>query len=200
LVCGLVATSSTVPVLAAPGASGDDDKFTLTADRVEYNTQTRIGRADGHARVTGRGVVITADHLEANIKTQEVMATGNVTLTRGDNKATGSFLRYNVRTHEGRIEQMTGESPPWHVTADAVDVSPQKEVAYEASITPCDPAHPVYLVTARKIEIVPNDHFTAYDARCGWRASRWSPCRCTPARSVGRAVPASASTSRTECT
>jgi hypothetical protein len=162
-VCWLVAVFSTVPVLAAPGASGDD-KFTLTADRVEYNAQTRIGRADGHARVAGRDVVITADHIEANAVTQDVVATGHVTLTRGDTKATGSSLRYNLRTQQGRVEEMTGESPPWHLTADAIEIDPKRQVAYGASITSCDPARPVYLVTAKKIEIVPNDHFTAYDA------------------------------------
>lgn len=158
-----MATLSTIPVLAAPGASGDD-KVTLSGDRVEYNTETRIGRADGHARATGRGVVITADHLEANLETQDVMATGNATLTRGDNTASGSFLRYNLRTREGRVEQMKGESPPWHLTADVIDLGPRADVAHAASVTSCDPAHPIYLVTAKKIEIVPNDHFTAYDA------------------------------------
>ncbi len=160
--CVIMVFASLVPVLAAPGSA--DDKFTLTGDRVEYNSQSRIARADGHVQVTGRDAVITADHLEANLASQEIVATGNVTLTRGENKATGTFLRYNLRTRVGRIEQMRGESPPWHVTGDAVDVGPRQDVAYTASITPCDPAHPLYLVTAKKIEIFPDDHFTATDA------------------------------------
>src|SRR5262249_21926840 len=44
------------------------------------------------------------------------------------------------------------------------DLAPEQDVATEASITPCDPSHPAYKVTAKKIVIVPDEYFTAYDA------------------------------------
>jgi len=163
VVCSLVAISSASPLLAAPGGS-DDGKVTVTADRVEYNSQTRIVRADGHARATARDAVITADHLEENLETEDVVASGHVTLTQGDKAATGSALRYNLRTRVGRFEQASGQFGLWHVTAETIDMGPERDVATQASITSCDPDHPLYKVTAKKIEVVPGDHFTAYGA------------------------------------
>src|SRR5690348_18365521 len=93
--CCLIVASSPLPLFAAPSASGDDS-LTLTADRVEYNSQTRRVRADGHVQATGRGALIWADHLEADLAAQEVVARGNVTLTQGTKTLTGSLLRYNL--------------------------------------------------------------------------------------------------------
>jgi hypothetical protein len=148
-------------VTAQPAPS---DALTVTADRVEYSPRSHTVVAQGHVEATFRDVVITADRLEANTETQDVMAEGNVTLAQGRIKATGSLLRYNMRTRIGRFEQVAGEFGIWHVSGQAIDVSPTEEVASEASITPCDPAHPFYKVTARKIVVVPGEYFTAYDA------------------------------------
>jgi lipopolysaccharide assembly outer membrane protein LptD (OstA) len=176
VLCCLVVTSSALPLHAAPGDS-DDGKLTVTGDRIEYNSQSRVVRADGHVRATGRDAVITADHLEANLEAEEVTASGNVTLTQtgttaigpagfpqGPKVVKGSFLSYNLRTGVGRFEKATGQLGVWTVSADTIDVTPQQDVATGASITSCDPARPLYKVTAKKIVIVPNDHFTAYDA------------------------------------
>jgi lipopolysaccharide assembly outer membrane protein LptD (OstA) len=162
-VCWPVVVLSALPLFAAPAGSGDDS-LTLTADRVEYNTQTRRARADGHVRATGRGAVITADHLEADLTKQELVASGNVTLAQGDKALTASLLRYNLATRTGRVEKATGQLDIWHVSADSIDLAPEQDVATEASITSCDPDHPAYKVTAKKIVIVPDQYFIAYDA------------------------------------
>jgi lipopolysaccharide export system protein LptA len=161
--CCLVVVSSALPLFAAPAGSGDDS-LTLTADRVEYDSQTRRVRADGHVRATGRGAVITADHLEADLATQNVVARGNVTLAQGDKTLTASVLRYDLVSRKGHVEQAAGQLNIWHVSAEAIDVAPEQDVATQASITPCDPNHPAFKVTAKKIVIVPDQYFTAYDA------------------------------------
>src|SRR6202011_3351053 len=73
-------------------------------------------------------------------------------------------LKYNLHTGVGRFEQASGQLGMWHVSGETIDLSPEKDVATGASITYCDPDPPLYRVTAKKIEVVPNDHFTAYDA------------------------------------
>ena len=159
--CALVMpVSSALSAETAPPG----DAVTVTADRIEYNSVTRVARADGHARATSRDAVITADHLEANMEAQEVLASGNVALSQGAKTLTGSLLRYNLRTQVGRFEQAAGQLGVWHVTGEAIDVAPQEDVVTGASITPCDPSHPLYKVTAKKIVIVPDQYFTAYDA------------------------------------
>lgn len=165
VVCWLITVWSALPLFAfaAPAGSGDDN-LTLTADRVEYNSQTRRVQADGHARATGRGAVITADHIEADLAAQEVLARGNVTLTQGDKTLNASLLRYNLITRTGHVEQAAGQLQVWHVSAETIDLAPEQDVATEASLTPCDPDHPLYKVTAKKAVITPDQTFTAYDA------------------------------------
>ncbi len=149
---------------AAATQAGPSDAITVTADQVEYAPSSHTVRADGHVEVSTRDVVITADHLEANTETQEVTAAGHVTLAEGRNRATGSRLRYNMRTKTGRVEQLDGQFGPWHISGGSVEVSPTQYVATEASITPCDPAHPFYKVTARKIVVFPDLTGIAYGA------------------------------------
>ncbi len=165
--CPLVACPF-LPLALVPPAlaiqAGPGDAITVTADRVEYAPRSHAVRADGHVEARTRDVVITADHLEANTETQDVTAAGHVTLAEGRNRATGSRLTYNMRTKVGRVEEVAGQFGVWHISGQAVDVAPTEDVATEASITPCDPAHPFYKVTARKIVVVPDQYFTAYDA------------------------------------
>ena len=164
----LVAGAALAASVGSPGfaaaAAAQSAALTVTADRIEYNSLTKVVTADGHVRAEGNGAVLTADHLEGSTATQEAVAAGHVTLESTGTTATGSLLRYNFQSHVGHMEQVEGTYPPWHVAGQVIDVSPQQDVARDASITPCDPAHPAFKVTARKIVIVPNVSFTAYDA------------------------------------
>ncbi len=136
----------------------------MTADRIEYNSLARTLRADGHVRASSGDAVITADHLDGSADTQEITATGHVTLSQGLTTATGSLLTYNLGTKVGRMENMTGLFGPLHVSGQAIEIAPGQDVVSEASVTPCDPDNPFYKITARKIVIVPDQSFTAYDA------------------------------------
>ncbi len=160
--CPLLPLALVPPALATQAGPGD--AITVTADRVEYAPRSHAVRADGHVEASTRDVVITADHLEANTETQDVTAAGHVTLAEGRNRATGSRLTYNMRTKVGRVEEVAGQFGRWYISGQAVEVAPAEDVAYDASITPCDPTHPAYHVTARKIVVVPDQYFTAYDA------------------------------------
>jgi len=136
----------------------------VTADRIEYNSLARTLRADGHVQASSGDTVITADHLEGSADTQEVTASGHVTLSRGLTTATGSLLTYNLGTKVGRMENMAGQFGPLHVSGQAIEIAPGQDVVSDASITPCDPDHPFYKITAKKIVIAPDQSVTAYDA------------------------------------
>ena len=140
------------------------EAFTVTADRIEYNSLARTLAADGHVRASSGETVITADHLEGSVDTQEVTATGHVTLSQGLTTATGTLLTYNLGTKVGRMENLAGTFGPLHVSGQAIEIGPKQDVVSEASVTPCDPDHPFYKITAKKIVIVPDESFTAYDA------------------------------------
>jgi lipopolysaccharide assembly outer membrane protein LptD (OstA) len=137
---------------------------TLTADHIQYDTQSGDVAADGHVQATRGDTVITADHLTGNLKSGDVRAAGNVKLTQAGRTAAGSSLAYNFRTRAGRMEQVVAAYGPWTVRSQTLETSAGRGVATNTSITPCDPAHPAFLVKARKVVVVPDDHLTAYDA------------------------------------
>jgi hypothetical protein len=153
------------PVPPPPSATPPAvEPITLTADHIEYNSETKMATADGHVRASRTGVVITADHLVANTDTQDVTAAGKVTLEESGTTATGTSLKYNLRTRVGRIEDVVTTYGPWHVEGASLETTEGKGTAYDSTLTSCDPTHPAYKVTAKRVVIVPNDTLTAYDA------------------------------------
>ncbi len=151
--------------LVAPAASAPQDTpVTLVADHIEYDTETGAVAADGHVEISQNEVVIKADHLVGNLKTGEVEATGHVTLIQGDRTATAESLRYNFLTHSGRTEQVVTQYGAWHIESQSLETSGGQAVAVGALVTPCDPRHPIFHVTASRVVIVPGDYLTAYDA------------------------------------
>lgn len=159
---GLLLLGSAVPAPAAlpPSAA----PIVLTADHIQYNTGTGVAVADGHVRVSRGDAVITADHLEGNLATGDVEAIGHVTLTQGGRVVTGTALHFNYQTQRGEIQQVTTQYGPWRLTADELETSTGQGIGYNTTITPCDPQHPAFLVTAGQVVVVPGDHITAYHA------------------------------------
>jgi hypothetical protein len=142
----------------------DRGPVTVTADHIEYDTQTGNVVADGHVVATRGSTTITADHLTGNLKSGDVQATGHVVLTQPGRTATGENLKYNYNTRAGEMSQAVATYTPWTVTGRNITTASGQAVALAASATPCDPAHPAFLVKAKKVVIVPDDHLTAYDA------------------------------------
>ena len=161
----LLATAVPAPAAPAPAAPPPSEtQVVLTADHIQYNTRTGLAVADGHVRITSAEAVITADHLEGSLATGEVQATGHVTLKQGTRTLTGSALYFNFRTQAGEIQQVATQYGTWHLTSEELETSSGQGVGYHTAITPCDPEHPAFLVTASQVVVVPGDHITAYDA------------------------------------
>lgn len=154
-----LALAAPAPVAPAPPAS----PITLTADHIEYNTQTGIVVATGHARVTQDGVVVTADRIVGNLQSGDIEATGAVTLTRAGRTVTARAARYNFRTRSGQMEQAATTYGVWTLTSEALqEEADGRAVATNTSLTPCNPARPAFLVKAQRIVLVPGQSITAY--------------------------------------
>lgn len=156
-----VAPVGAQPAGAPPPAQGP---IILTADHVEYNTQTGEVVADGNAKAVRGDTTITADHLTGNLTTGLVHAMGHVVLTQPGRTATGEALTYNYKTRVGEMTRAVTTSRPWTATGRTFTTAEGQGVAYEATATPCDPAHPAFLVRARKVVVVPEDYLKAYDS------------------------------------
>jgi lipopolysaccharide assembly outer membrane protein LptD (OstA) len=160
----VLALSLTAPALAQVSVPADHGPITLTADHIEYNQQTGNVVADGHVVATRGSTTITADHLTGNLKSGGVEATGRVTLTQPGRTTTGESLHYNYLTRVGAMSQAVVKSGPWTLKGQTVTTAGGRGDLLAASATPCDPAHPAFLVKAKKVVVVPGDYLKAYDA------------------------------------
>jgi len=152
-----------LPALAAPAAP--PAPITLTADHIEYDTQSGVVVADGHVKASQADVTITADHLSGNLQTEQVEAQGHVVLQQGSHEATAEMLTYNYRTRVAQLGRVSTKYGPWNVTMRALNTQTSGHAtADQASLTPCDPQHPFFHVTSEHVEVVPGDYFKAYNA------------------------------------
>jgi lipopolysaccharide assembly outer membrane protein LptD (OstA) len=161
-VAAVVGVAWAAPAQAAPPPG--QGPVTLTADHIEYDTQTGNVVADGHVKAVRGDTTITADHLTGNLKTGDVQAVGHVTLTQPGRTVTGENLYYNYRTRVGGMSRAVAKYAPWTVTGQTLTTAGGQAAALAASATPCNPAHPAFLVRAKRVVVVPNDHLTAYNA------------------------------------
>lgn len=152
------------PASAQTVTTPDKGPVALTADHIEYDTQTGNVVADGHVVATRGDTRITADHLTGNLKSGDVQATGHVVLTQPNRTASGEYLKYNYRTRAGEMSKAVAKYAPWTVTGQTITTASGRAAALAASATPCDPAHPAFQVRAKRVVIVPDDYLTAYDA------------------------------------
>lgn len=110
----------------------------VTADRQEYDEQSRIVTAEGKVVVRFDGAVIDADSLQISLDNLLAVGEGNVILTRGNQVLSGQRFTYNFIQDSGDLENGKGElylpstgtdfnfspSLPTDVTAGGVPSSP----------------------------------------------------------------------------
>lgn len=164
--CGVLpAAAAPAPAVPEPPPAPAAVPITLTADHIEYESTTGVVVAEGHVQASQGDTTITADHLRGNLKTEDVEASGHVVFVRAKDRATGDHLRYNYRTRVGHIEEVATQVGPYHVASGSMDTTGTQGVAYNTDVTPCDPEHPAFAVSARRAVIVPDQYIILYTAR-----------------------------------
>jgi hypothetical protein len=153
-------------VVFAGRASAQPVPITVEADVITYDAVQQVVTAEGHVRVTFRRYRLTADAARMDLRTGVVTAQGRVLLVDAEGRQLrGATLAYNSRTEEGVLEPIEGHfEQRVYVRGQRLDAAPARLVAYQATVTPCDPARPLFRVVARRIEIVPDREVVAHDA------------------------------------
>ncbi|MFM7407236.1 MAG: DUF3769 domain-containing protein [Cuspidothrix sp.] len=81
----------------------------VTADRQEYDEETRIVTAEGNVVVRFDSAVIDADSLQISLDNLLAVGEGNVVLTRGNQILSGQRFTYNLIQDSGDLENGKGE-------------------------------------------------------------------------------------------
>ncbi|MGQ0568793.1 MAG: hypothetical protein ACT4P5_04560 [Armatimonadota bacterium] len=157
-----------VLVIGVGAAQAQPAPVTVDADTITYDSALQIVTAQGNVRIVSRQYRVFADAMRYDLRTEIVSATGRVrVLDAGGRELRGRTLTYNVRTEEGMLEAFEGIVDPQrrvYVRGDRLDFSPNRFISHGSLVTMCDPRRPLVSVTARRIEIVPNQEIVAHDA------------------------------------
>lgn len=158
-----------VVVLVFTGTAGAQPApVTVEADSIVYDSAAQVVTAQGNVRVTLRRYRLFADGARYDLRTQIVVATGNVRMVdaRGQ-ELRGRTLTFNARTEEGRFEPIEGivdRERRVYVRGDRLDFTQDRLVCFEGFVTNCDPKRPLYHITARRIELIPDREIVAHHA------------------------------------
>ena len=140
--------------------------ISITADELYFSDKTGEMFAQGNVVVTQGKSQIFADIMRGNEQQTELWVDGKSRFVEPLSDVTGMKIRYNYGAKFGAMMDIKGKCGDDFISGDRVDIQPGKYTVYGATTTGC-PAKgtPDYRITARKIEIWPNEKFIAHDAK-----------------------------------
>lgn len=137
-------------------------------DDISFDEVTGEVYAKGNVKITQNTARLTADDMRGNTQTQEIWIDGRAHITQQDGpklnlNGDGTYYRYQAR--EGTMEQISGKADEQYIKGEKLEFYPDEIIIYNGTATKCPAKKPDYHMSARKIEIWPNNKMIAYDAK-----------------------------------
>ena len=161
--------------LPAQAAAKDKKKkpaqpIEIVADEMYFSDKTGELFAKGNVVITQDKSKIYADIMRGNDKQTEVWIDDKARLVEknpeSNTDVTGIKIRYNYGNQFGTMQDVKGKCGDDFIAGSKVHFEGGKITAYDASTTGCPAKRtPDYRVTARKVEIWPEDKMIASDAK-----------------------------------
>lgn len=149
---------------------------TVDAETITYDAARQVVSAQGNVRVAFRRHRLFADAAQYDLRTQVVVATGRIRVVDAQgHELRGRTLTYNARTEEGVLEPVEGivdRVRRVYVRGDRLEFTPDRFVSQDSLVTTCEPERPFYHLTARRIEVIPDEAIVAHHATLYVRGRR----------------------------
>jgi LPS-assembly protein len=140
------------------------DRIRTRADSLSYDRKNNVVEGFGNVIVRKGEIVLHADYVKVNSLTEEAEAQGNVRITRGDEEWTGESITFNFKDGTGGTFGLTGSVKPFFVESDGVERTAEGLLMLNrATVSTCknEPGHRHYHMSARRVEVAPNDFVRA---------------------------------------
>ena len=138
----------------------------IVADEMYFSDKTGELFARGNVVITQDKSKIYADIMRGNDKQTEVWIDGKARLIEPLTNVTGTKIHYNYGNKFGTMQDVKGKCGDDFISGSKIHFENEKITAYNATTTGCPAVKtPDYRVTARKVEIWPEDKLIAYDAK-----------------------------------
>ena len=161
-----------IPAALAHAAPKDPKKakkppqpVSIEADELFINDRTGELFAQGKVVITQDKSRILSDLVRGNSKEMEVWTEDKARLIEPYTDVVGMRLRYNYGARMGTINDLKGKCGDDFISGKTARFEGGKITAFDVTTTGCpSKGTPDYRVTARKVEIWPEDKLIAYDA------------------------------------
>ena len=136
----------------------------VNADKLDYDRNTDIVRAEGNVLIGRDDMELRAEAVTINRRTSIAEATGSVRLKRADLQWEGDHLTYNLETREMKTDKFNAAFPPYHVWAEAgAKGTGMTYTLNRATFTTCkEPRESLhYHLWASELTVVPDSYLEA---------------------------------------
>ena len=141
---------------------------TFEGDDISFDERNGEVFAKGHVKVTQLEARMTADALRGNTKSTDVYVDDKMHLLQVNTPAMvmdGYKTTYNYQKKTGTMENAKGKVDGRYIKGEKFEFYPNEMIIYNGSVTKCPAIKPDYHISAKKIEIWPDDHMVAYDVK-----------------------------------
>ncbi len=146
------------------GLASRKEKVTIQADNIQYDRKTKIYTAHGNVRISQGENILTSDEATLNEETGDAEARGKAQLVTPTNILFADDLKVNFNTKLGVIEKgyILVMKENYHITGDTLErVNENEFVVAKGTLTTCDAATPVWMVTADSMDVKMDRYVTA---------------------------------------
>ncbi|HRZ40255.1 MAG TPA: LPS assembly protein LptD [Candidatus Omnitrophota bacterium] len=138
----------------------------IDGDQMEYSVEDNKVVASGNVIVSKGDVRLKADRIEYFRDSQEAVAEGNVVLERGGQRLEGRNMTFNFKTMVGGFEEPEMVAPPLFGKGERImRLDDEHFRIYDGYVTTSDFDDPETRVTARTIDVYPEDKAVARNVK-----------------------------------
>ncbi|MBI5664798.1 MAG: LPS-assembly protein LptD [Nitrospirae bacterium] len=152
IICFLLLTSCFSLLTSASWA----EEAVITANRMEYLSESNTYSADGSVTITFGDATLTADEILMDGNTDDVVATGNVTYRDADSEITAGMMELNFKTKLGAIRDsyLYYKEHNFHLRSREISKTGEKTFFLrDATATTCDADPPEWRISSRDISV-----------------------------------------------
>lgn len=151
----------------------------IEADQVYFSENSGEMYARGNVKIKQNQDTILTDYVRGNTQETRIWVDGSATITQPTLNLTGTGVDYNYGDRTGVIRDAAGivynDLPPadgsqvtdkrhkQYISGQNIQLAPGYIVANDGTLTGCPAKIPDYHISAKKIEIWPNDRIVAHD-------------------------------------
>lgn len=148
-------------------SSAEDPETVITADSIEYLTETSTYVAKGSVKVVKADAVIKADMMTYNEETSDVFAEGNVNYEDNKSSFTAVKAEMNMETKTGRLydAEIFYKKVNYHFSGKEVERRGENYYySPDAKFTTCDSPVPAWCFKGKEVDAVIGDRVEAKGA------------------------------------